>query len=244
MFKKLNSLILSILLLFSLNVIAQEHQECADDEKDLESKVAELDAFHEVIYPIWHTAYPEKDYNALRSYLPEVNKLAEAIYNAKLPGILRDKEDKWKEGLKVFKNSVDDYNKACAGTGNEALLKAAEVMHAKYEMLVRIIRPVLKEVDAFHKVLYVIYHKYLPEKKYKEIAKVGNDLKVKAEAITKAKLSKRLEARTEAFNKASAELLQSVNKLIKVSKSNKGKAIENAVEEMHTKYQNVEKIFD
>lgn len=244
MLKKLNSLILSILLLFSLNVIAQEHQECADDQKETESKVVELDAFHEVIYPIWHTAYPEKDYNALRSYLPEVNKLADAIYKAKLPGILRDKTAKWKEGVKAFKKSVDDYNKACEGTDNEALLKAAEEMHAKYEMLVRIIRPVLKEVDAFHKVLYVIYHKYLPDKKYNEISKVSNDLKVKAEAITKAKLSKRLESRTEAFNKASEELLQSVDKLIKVSKSKKGKAIEDAVEEMHTKYQNVEKIFD
>ena len=54
----------------------------ADETK---SEVPELTAFHEVIYPIWHTAYPEKDYQALRSYVPQIHELASKIYAAKLP---------------------------------------------------------------------------------------------------------------------------------------------------------------
>lgn len=122
--------------------------------------------FHEIIYPIWHTAYPEKDYAALKSYVSEINKLDEALYKVELPGILREKRPKWEAGVKEFKNSVDEYNKAATGEDNNALLNAAEVLHAKYEMLVRTIIPVLKEVDEFHQLLYIVYDKDLPGKQF------------------------------------------------------------------------------
>ena len=67
--------------------------------EETESRVEELSEFHEIIYPIWHTAYPEKDYAALREYVPEVNRLAKNLFDAKLPGILRDKQTKWDDGM-------------------------------------------------------------------------------------------------------------------------------------------------
>ena len=82
------------------------------------------------------------------------------------------------------------------------MLDAAEVLHAKYEMLVRTIRPVLKEMDEFHKVLYVVYHKDLPAKNWEAIRAAAPDLKAKAEAVTQAKLSTRLEPKAETFAKA------------------------------------------
>ncbi len=132
--------------------------------QETESAVPELAAFHEVIYPIWHTAYPAKDIAMLKSLVPQVNELAGKVFAAKLPGILRDKQAKYDAGLAEFRKSVEAYNAAAKGTDDKALLDAAEVMHAKYEMLVRAIRPVLKEMDEFHKALYVVYHKDLPAK--------------------------------------------------------------------------------
>ncbi len=231
--------IISFLFSINFNLFAQEEY-----EHEIDSNVPVLAAFHEVIYPIWHTAYPEKDYDALRSFVPEVNKFAKNIYEAKLPGILRDKETKWKEGVAVFKKSVDDYNKAAEESDNQKLLDAAEVMHAKYEMLVRIIRPVLKEVDEFHKVLYIIYHKYLPDKKYENIGSICDDLKTKVDTMLHAKLPKRLEAKTNEYQKAVNELIESVNNLCSVLKGKDSKTIDTAVESMHTCYLNVEKIFD
>ena len=212
--------------------------------EETESTVEELSEFHEIIYPIWHTAYPEKDYAALREYVPEVNRLAKNVFEAKLPGILRDKKAKWDEGLEELKKAVEDYNKAATGEDDQALLDAAEALHAKFEMMVRLIRPVLKEIDEFHKVLYVVYHKYLPNKEYANIRSVSDDMILKAEAITKAMLPKRLEGKTEEFSVAVKDLLEASKKLKATCLTENTDLIEKAVEFLHTKYQNLEKIFN
>lgn len=234
----------SVLLLFLLFCPLCLSASICIQTEETESRVEELSEFHEIIYPIWHTAYPEKDYAALREYAPEVNRLAKNVYDAKLPGILRDKKAKWDEGLEQLKKAVEDYNKAAAGEDNQALLDAAEVLHAKFEMMVRIIRPVLKEIDDFHKVLYVVYHKYLPNKEYANIRSVSDDMIRKAEAITKVKLPSRLEAKTDEFSSAAQELLEASKKLKATCLTENTDLIENAVDSLHTKYQNLEKIFD
>lgn len=207
-------------------------------------RVPELDEFHEIMYPIWHTAYPSKDYSALRGFVEEINAKAKKIYSASLPGIQREKQLKWNEGVMQFQVTVEEYNKAATGEDNEALLKAAENLHTKYEMLVRTIRPVLKEMDEFHKKLYVVYHDYHPNKNYKMLAKVTDDLIKKAKAITKANLPARLVSKKESFDKAAAELLASTQDLKKRVKTKNKVSIDAAVENMHTKYQNLEGIFE
>ena len=212
----------------------------ASPAQETESTVPELSAFHEVIYPTWHTAYPEKDYAALRNYAPEVKSGAEKIYAAKLPGILHERQAKWDQGVAELKKTVDAYLAAAAGTDDAALLAAAENLHSRYEMLVRIIRPVLKEVDEFHKVLYVVYHKYLPAKDYAKIKEAAADLTARAGAITKATLPKRLEAKTEAFRKAADELYLATKALAEAPDT----SMAAAVEIVHTKYQALEKVFE
>ena len=111
-------------------------------------------------------------------------------------------------------------------------------------MMIRIIKPVLKEVDEFHKVLYVIYHKYLPEKDYESIKSVSEELQQKAEAITTAKPTRRIEPKLEQFNTAANELLTATNELVEACQSDNNDMIEIAIENVHTKYQNLEGVFD
>lgn len=219
-------------------------QAVQDKAAETKSEVPELSAFHDIIYPIWHTAYPEKDYAALRKYVPEINKLAAPIFAANLPGILREKEAKWKEGLAVFKKAVDTYNAAAAGTDDAALLKAAEDLHMRYEMLVRTLAPVLKEMDVFHQALYVFVHTYQPEKAYDKIRGASADLAAKAEAITKAALPKRLEAKTEAFNKAAADLLDAAKTLDAASQAHDHDGMLKGVDTVHAKYQALQALFE
>jgi hypothetical protein len=216
----------------------------APQAQETESTVPELTAFHDIIYPIWHTAYPDKDYAALRSHAPEVKRLAEKVYSAQLPAILHEKQAKWDLVLAEFRKSSDAYLAAAAGTDDAALLGAAEALHMRYEMMVRTIRPVLNEVDAYHKVLYVVYHKYLPDKDYAKIAEASGDMLIKAEAITKAALPKHLESKAQAFSTAAQELLEATKALAETAKSAQGEAIAAAVEVVHTKYQGLEKTFD
>ena len=231
----------SIVFLLSLGFVLVGEQ-MPDPETD--STVPELINFHDIIYPIWHTAFPAKDYNALRGFLPEIEAGMARINAAVLPGILREKKAVWDKGLAEFNLAVNAYKKAAAGTDDQALLDAAELLHMRYEMLIRAIRPVVKEIDAYHKVLYVVYHKYLPEKKYAEIGSVAADMVAKAEAVTKAALSRRLEAKTEAFQAAAAKLLAETKLLEAAGKAGLEKDIPLLVEKVHSAYQAVEKVFD
>ena len=239
MVKKLYSFCFLFLFVCFFLAAGQE----ALQSQETESEVPELTAFHEIIYPIWHDAYPNKDYASLRNFVPKINSYAEKIYAAKLPGILRDKEAKWKEGLAEFKKAVDDYNAAASRTDDQALLNAAEALHAKYEMLVRTIRPVLKEIDEYHKILYVIYHKYLPDKNFEKIKAESSAMILKAEAISKATLPRRFESKAESFKAAAQELYEATKGLEAACQSDDKAAIEEAVNKVHTKYQSLVNLF-
>lgn len=228
------------LMLFSAAALAA----IASPAQETESAVPELAAFHEVIYPIWHTAYPDKDIAMLKSLVPQVDELAAKVFAAKLPGILRDKQAKYDAGLAEFRKSVEAYDAAAKGADDQALLDAAEALHAKYEMLVRVIRPVLKEMDEFHKALYVVYHKDLPAQDWAAIRTAAPDLKTKAAAIPAAKLSTRLQPKAEAFALAAGELIRAVDALAGLGAAADGSAVEQAVLKVHDRYQALEKIFD
>jgi hypothetical protein len=238
--KKLIIALLLFIVLSSANLIAQHKL----DSAEITSSVPELFEFHDVIYVIWHEAYPAKDISALKSMVDKIKPYMEKINAASLPGILQDKKAKWDEGLKVLNASAENYYSAAAGTDDQKMLDAAEKLHADFEMMVRVIRPVAKEVDDYHKILYVIYHKYYPAKDYKAIAGVIDDLIAKAEACVDAKLSKRLESKTDQFKTEAQKLVEKTKDLKTALQSNDPKTIDKAVDVMHSQYQDVEKVFE
>jgi prophage DNA circulation protein len=233
-----------IFVAFALICLMGSWLMCQEMANETKREVPELTAFHEVIYSIWHTAYPAKDAKALRSYLPQINELAAKIYTAKLPGILREKEAKWKEGVAQLQAAVEAYRTAASGKDDQALLNAAEALHTKYEGLVRVLNPVLQEMDAFHQSLYVLNHKYLPEKAYDKIRGATTDLVAKAEAITKAALPKQHAAKGDAFKKAAAELLDEAKTLDAAGKAHDHAGMEAGVEKVHAKYQALQSLFE
>lgn len=232
------SIIVSFILFSS--VFAQEEKQSTETSSD----VPELFAFHDVIYPIWHTAFPSKDIEMLKGYVDEVNSGAQKIYNVTLPGILRDKEEKWNSGVSKFKSSVEQYNKAAEGADNKAMLDAAEVLHSDYEMLVRIIRPMSKEIDNYHQTLYMIYHYYYPEKDYQKLKEAADELFKKAEILKSADTPRRAVNKKEEYLKAVENLYEATSTLKFSADKNEIERIDKLVETVHTKYQDMEKIFD
>ncbi|HNX96214.1 MAG TPA: hypothetical protein PKK12_00900 [Candidatus Aminicenantes bacterium] len=211
---------------------------------DSQSTVPELLAFHEVIVPIWHTAYPAKDIAALKGLKAQVNAGAEKIFGAELPGILREKAAAWQQGLTDFRGAVEAYNRAADADRGDDLLAAAEALHARYEKLIRIIRPVLKEVGVYHQTLYVIYHRDLPAKATERIAAAADELVAQAEAIEKAALPKRLEAKTAEFAAAAGTLTAASRELKAACAAGEPAKVAAAVERVHSVYQALEKVFD
>jgi len=111
--------------------------------------------------------------------------------------------------------------------------------------MVRVIRPVLKEVDAFHQVLYMLYHYYLPDYDFEKIKQAALDMKEKMDDLNKAALTKRVEARKDQFEKARNELNDSVIELSTIVTAGDDKdKVSAAVENLHTKYVELEHIFD
>jgi hypothetical protein len=234
------NLILILALLLALPLFSQDDQHSSE----VNSSVPELFEFHEVIYPIWHTAYPEKNYAMLKEMVPEVNSGAEKIYSAQLPGILRDKEEEWNKGVTKLRSSVENYNQAMEGNDEAEMLSAAEVLHSDYEMLVRIVKPVTKEVDEFHKVLYMIYHHYWPNKNMEEFGKAVDDLAMRSDELANCVLPKWASDKADTFKEQSQKLYESTKNLkaLKDSKADDAE-LEKAVEDVHDNYVALEGLF-
>lgn len=216
----------------------------AESAQETTATVPVLDAFHDVIMPMWHTAYPAKDYATLRKIVPDVEAGIAKIAAVKLSGILHDREAAWAKGLSELKEAGAAYAKAAAGRDDAALLAAAERLHTAYEAQVLVVRPVVPEMSAFHQTLYVVQHAYVPEERWGEVCKVSGDLQAKAEALATATLPKRAAATADAFKAASAALVAEARALAGACRANNAAAIQNATATLHARYEGLAKMFE
>jgi hypothetical protein len=215
----------------------------APKPEEITSSVPALDAMHEVIMPMWHEAWPNKDYKALAGLVPAIETHVAAISKAELPGILREKAPQWKAGVATLTASAAAYKAAVASGNNETLMKAAEKLHMDYEGLVRVVRPVLKEMDEFHGALYTLYHYQLNPFQLARVTESAQALKVKMEALNKAVLPERLKAKNEAFVASRAALAKAVDAVAAELGTKDEARIKSAIEAMHGAYENLEGIF-
>jgi hypothetical protein len=216
------------------------------DQGEITSSVSELTDFHDIIYPMWHDAYPSKDFAKLKSYVPMIKTSVEAINKAKLPGILREKQAAWKSQLDELNKAAQNYYTAAGGADNNALLDAAEKLHMNYEKMVRVIRPSLKELDDFHQNLYVIYHKLLPESKFVEIAGLADVLITKSKVLVDYphdKLQKRLGDNIPKYDACAKSLYDNCVALKEVLKGKDAEKEKAAVEAMHSSYEKLDAVF-
>ena len=220
--------------------LAQGHDQAVAETR---AEVPALTEMHEVIYPLWHEAWPNKDVKLMNELLPQVQQHVAAIEKAELPGILRDKQAAWSEQLKALRATCTAYEKAAAGGDTQALLDAVEALHSRYEMMVRVIRPVMKELDAYHQVLYTVYHKIMPEKKLAELPAAAAELVAACGNLTAAPIPKRFAAREVEFKTGFAALCAATGELQSVAAAGDADKAAAAVEQVHAQYQATEKLF-
>ena len=212
------------------------------DPSDVKSDVPALFAFHDVIYPLWHNAWPNKDLALMKELSPQIRAHLTELEKAKLPGILRDKQAKWDAGVQAMAAAVAKYEQAVAGGELQPCLDAAEELHARYEGLVRMVRPVMKELDAYHQVLYQVYHYQWPAKDLAALRASGAELAKACEVLQTAAVPKRFEAKTEALKEAFQVLGAATAELNQALAGEDWKVIDTALETMHTRYPDVETV--
>lgn len=215
----------------------------APKPEELKPSVPALDAMHDVIMPLWHDAWPKKDAKAMAELLPGIERHVAAVSAAELPGILRDKQAAWASQLADLKTTTSAYKAAVASGDNEALFKAAEKLHMQYEGLVKLVRPVLKEMEDFHSTLYLLYHYQMSPFQMAKVSESVAALKLKMDALNKAALPARQAAKTEAFAAQRARLGKSVDDVATAIAGGDQTKVKAAIELMHAEYENLERIF-
>ncbi len=226
-----------ILVLIQAASLPAYSQQTGDRTAETSASVPALKDFHTVIFKIWHTAWPNKDYAMLASLVPEVQDGVAAVAAAELPGILREKKDAWAAGVATLQSIASAYKAAADGNKQQELLDAAERLHAQYEALVRLLRPPMKELEDFHATLYMLYHYYMPQDSTAQIKASVVQLQQKMTALENATLPERFAAKTEAFTKARNDLGKAVRDLAATVPQNNAAATRDAVELMHSKYE-------
>jgi hypothetical protein len=207
------------------------------------SQVPALFAFHDVIAPLWHEAWPNKNFVMMRELLPQVEQHVAAIQKAELPGILRDKQAAWQQGVEALAAAAGKMKSALAASEDQASLDAVEELHARFEQLVRVIRPAMKELDAYHVVLYDLYHKALPTKDLAKIDGLAGELVTRCQALGAAATPKRFAAKEVELKKGVALLCEATATLAALPADAPAATVEIAVERVHTQYQAVDGLF-
>jgi hypothetical protein len=238
-----------VMLVLQVSALAQTAaqdtlKKAAPCEEELQASVPALSDLHEVVYPLWHTAYPNKDYNMIKELLPRADELTAKLDAAKLPGILREKQADWDKGKTVLKKALKDLHAAAESDSKEAMLKQVEAFHSAFEGLVRTIRPIVPELEAFHQELYKLYHYYSPEYDLTKIRETVTAMQEKIPPLKKAELSKRVAERQKDFDAAVAQLEKAVAELAETAKTDNKEAVQKAVEKAHAAYVRTQAIFD
>lgn len=203
-----------------------------------------LKEFHEALQPIWHQAYAENDYEAIRDAVPDFKEKMELIQKAELPGFFREKKDDYEKKREALANAVLDLEEKSKGTDNEALLKATENLHTSYEQLVRVFVPRVRELESFHLVLYPLWHEALPNQDYKAIKASTPALQEKMDVLMKVELLDKSKPVAPKFTEKRKALKSSVDDLVKACSGKDNKKIEKKLDKMHTAYQELDAVFE
>ncbi len=204
------------------------------------AEVPALGALHEVIYPLWHQAWPGKDATELKALLPDAEAGVSALAAAELPGILRDRRAAWDQGVAALRDAVGAYRRAADRDDTQGMLDAVETLHSRYETLVRLVRPPLEALEAYHVVLYGLVHHRPPVADRTALRGAAETLVARCAPLAAATLPRRLADRQERFTTAAAELCSRTATLRRTVAEGSEEAVAAAVDAVHEQYQHID----
>ncbi len=238
---------LIVLLFFSISPIFAQTKTQTDVQYSAGMEKPRLEGlieFHEVLRPVWHTAYPEKDYQAIKESVPEFRERMEVIQKAELPGFFRERKGEFEKKREALANAVLDLEKKAKGDNNQELLKATEDLHTAYEQLVWFFAPRVKELESFHLVLYPIWHRAFPKKDYDAVIASAPDFQEKMDVLMKVVLSEKFKDISKEFTEKRKALKNSVDEFVKTCNKKDKKKIEEKLTKIHTAYMDLDQVFE
>ncbi|MFC1574508.1 hypothetical protein ACFL3Z_00320 [Gemmatimonadota bacterium] len=211
---------------------------------ELTAQVAELDAVHEIMAPMWHDAFPARDFAAIQEAVPQFESRLAALDGVELPGILQDKAARWGEQKQLLMDSFEGLKTAAEADNQDGMLAYAEAFHMNYEGMVRIIRPVLPELEAFHQHLYGLYHYYGPGYDVEKMENAARDMAAAIPSLQGATLPENLASHQGHWGMVVDRMGQNIGALMSVLQDPNREDVNAAIEAVHADYSELEGIFD
>jgi hypothetical protein len=199
-------------------------------------QIPELKEMHHVIHPMWHDAYPNKDTGQLKELYPDLKGYYQKLKEAMFPEEWPDKEMHWKEGIARMGNTLTEYKQAMDDNNADELLSSARKLHDDFENLVMIINPPIPELDEFHKVLFHVYHDYLPAKDWEKVRQSVSLFEEKVKALQSTELPKWMGEKSDDFREATKNLEMAVSNLAGLPTDSGDSEWESQIEEVHEAY--------
>lgn len=206
--------------------------------KDTTNLVAlALDDFHQILAPLWHEAFPKKDFKSIREQAPLLQEKLLAIVRLKPPVDLpKEKLQSYLTQRQELAFYVSQVTLAAADTVDSALASAFEQMHKSYEELAKVFTVEIKELDSFHETLYFIWHKALPDSDYQAIKKTIPELKAKVDSLMKVSVPYGCKVKKEEFEKGKAALKDAVYQVADACEKGTNQKIDEALNLMHERF--------
>lgn len=205
--------------------------------RELRTEVPELNDLHHAIQGMWTDAAGRHDFARMRAYLPDIENATEALAQAKLPRVLRDRAAEWTSAVDTLRAAVSAYGDAVRGRDDGALLEAAAGVRERFGALVESIHPPFREIDRFHAALHPLVHGSLPAGNLAAIRTSVARLARPMRELNRGVLPGWLSSRQAAFVPARRRLSLAVDRLTAVAKGRDLGRIRAAGDSVHERFE-------
>jgi len=103
--------------------------------RTLAPRMKEIGDFHLVLYPLWHEAMPNKDYQAIKAAVPSLESRMDALMKAQIPEEFKDIEPQITEKREALRKSVEDLANVCRANKDKEIIDKLTQMHESYQAL-------------------------------------------------------------------------------------------------------------
>jgi hypothetical protein len=101
----------------------------------LAPRMKEMEQFHLVLYPLWHEAMPNKNYQAIKEAVPSLESKMDALMKAEIPKDFKDIETPIIEKREALGKAVEDLANVCRKNKDNEIIDKLTQMHDSYRAL-------------------------------------------------------------------------------------------------------------
>ncbi|MGB2698161.1 MAG: hypothetical protein WBD28_09945 [Candidatus Zixiibacteriota bacterium] len=98
----------------------------------LAPRIKELEEFHLVLYPLWHQAMPNEDYQAIKSAIPSLESKMDALMSAQLSQRFSGIQPEFVEKREALRLAVDELAEVCRNNDEDNIIQKLTQMHQAY----------------------------------------------------------------------------------------------------------------